>query len=188
MRIKVRQISRGVEGISWKNFKPDDTREGRDVLIEEGTTYGQSADFIDLEPAALIETQKDTDGDLDDTPPRSPDETQTQDLASVQDFSSLASIASMQSVTTTSTAVTRPRSGSDSHEKGTKRKFLERGSSQGPVGSASPDAETLKRPRDEADKDDNPRETKRPSPPPDKTPPSPKIPKVGRFIIMNDAC
>ena len=70
-----------------------------------------------------------------------------------------------------------PNRGAESGEKGLKRKFLERGTSQGPTEneeSSKHAPEPLKRPRDESDKDDNPRETKRPSPPP--SPPRTSLP------------
>ena len=62
-------------------------------------------------------------------------------------------------------------------DKGLKRKFLERGTSQPPEGgdSSKGPTEPLKRPRDDTENDDNPRETKRPSPPPEQK--SPKSPK-----------
>ena len=65
----------------------------------------------------------------------------------------------------------------DNGDKGLKRKFVERGSQDPPEIHETPKTsiEPLKRPRDDADKDDNPRETKRPSPPPE--PKSPKSPK-----------
>ena len=56
-------------------------------------------------------------------------------------------------------------------DKGLKRKLADRATSQGPQDfnqiQASVNLEPLKRHRDDTDKDDNPRETKRPSPPPE---------------------
>jgi len=81
----------------------------------------------------------------------------------------------------------------ESGDKGLKRKFLERGTSQGPAESAdlSQESTELKRPRDDAEKNNNPRETKRPSPPPEPKPPkSPKkapsatIPKLASSSLI----
>lgn len=67
---------------------------------------------------------------------------------------------------------TRRTSESDSGEpeKGLKRKLADRAASLGPESGPStltPTAETAKRPRDDSNKDDNPRVPKRPSPPPE---------------------
>jgi Ran-binding protein 3 len=62
-------------------------------------------------------------------------------------------------------------SDSGESEKGLKRKLADRGPSQGPENLVPlPSAEPAKRPRDDTDKDDNPRESKRPSPPPEQKP------------------
>ncbi|KAG1751036.1 hypothetical protein EDB19DRAFT_1674599 [Suillus lakei] len=76
-------------------------------------------------------------------------------------------------------------SDSGESEKGLKRKLADRGTSQGPenlVPLAS--AEPAKRPRDDTDKDDNPREFKRPSPPPEQKPAAAETsaPKFGGFM------
>lgn len=62
-------------------------------------------------------------------------------------------------------------SDSGDSEKGLKRKLADRGTSQGPENLVPlPSAEPAKRPRDDTDKDENPRESKRPSPPPEQKP------------------
>jgi Ran-binding protein 3 len=62
-------------------------------------------------------------------------------------------------------------SDSGESEKVLKRKLADRGTSQGPENLVPmPSAEPAKRPRDDANKDDNPRESKRPSPPPEQKP------------------
>ncbi|KAG0704822.1 hypothetical protein DFH29DRAFT_783960, partial [Suillus ampliporus] len=81
----------------------------------------------------------------------------------------------------------RPPSDSDSGEsdKGLKRKLADRGTSQGPENLVPlPSAEPAKRPRDDTDKDDNPRESKRPSPPPEQkpVPAESSTPKFGGFM------
>jgi Ran-binding protein 3 len=166
MRIKVRQISQGVEDISWKNMQHATYDKDEDVEIDslsEGTP----------ELALKLTTQKDkvnchavTDGE--DSPPRTPDiSLLSKSSQNIQDDPTTSSNLSPD-------APTRPRRASDSGEKGLKRKFLERGTSQGPTDEESNHVpEPLKRPRDESDKDDNPRETKRPSPPPSPPKPSP---------------
>ena len=84
----------------------------------------------------------------------------------------------------------RTHASSDGTDKGLKRKFVERGTSHEPPetegDNGKPGVEPLKRPRDNADKDDNPREAKRPSPPPSPprtvAPPSPKVTKAVRDL------
>ena len=157
MRIKVRQISQGVEDISWKNMQHATYDKDEDVEIDPVSEATP-------ELALKLTTQKDKVNchavmDGDDRAPDIP--LLSQPIQNVQD----------DAVTTGSNlspnTPTRPRTGSESGEKGLKRKFLERGTSQGPTDEESNHVpEPLKRPRDESDKDDNPRETKRPSPPP----------------------
>ncbi|KAJ7252545.1 hypothetical protein C8J57DRAFT_1474187 [Mycena rebaudengoi] len=139
MKMRVRQISQGVEDLSWKTMKNAAAEKQHED--DEPTEIKVDAE----EPPALAE------GDV----------------------------------------VSRRDSDSDSgeREKGLKRKFLERGSSAGPQENGDePKAptEALKRPRDDSDKDDNPRETKRPSPPPEpnarKSPPLPAAPKLSGFM------
>ncbi|KII85996.1 hypothetical protein PLICRDRAFT_44450 [Plicaturopsis crispa FD-325 SS-3] len=60
------------------------------------------------------------------------------------------------------------RSSESDNEKGLKRKLEDRAASQGPEASSSAvSADTNKRQRDDAGQDENPRETKRPTPPPE---------------------
>ena len=174
MRIKVRQISQGVEDISWKNMQHATYDKDEDVEID-----GLSE--TTLEPALKLTTQKDKVNchavmDGDDSSPRTPDiSLLSQSIQNVQNDATTNNLSP--------DSPTRPRRGSDSGEKGLKRKFLERGTSQGPTDEESNHVpEPLKRPRDESDKDDNPRETKRPSPPPSppKQSPPPKAHKPVR--------
>ena len=63
---------------------------------------------------------------------------------------------------------------SSENDKGLKRKFLERGTSQGPSEDGDTDkhpSEALERHRDDTDEGDNPRESKKPSPPSSPPPP-----------------
>ncbi|KAG1777206.1 hypothetical protein EV702DRAFT_1103793 [Suillus placidus] len=76
-------------------------------------------------------------------------------------------------------------SDSGESEKGLKRKLADRGTSQGPENLVPlPSAEPAKRPRDDTNKDDNPRESKRPSPPPEQKPAAAETsaPKFGGFM------
>ncbi|KAG1797876.1 uncharacterized protein HD556DRAFT_247394 [Suillus plorans] len=76
-------------------------------------------------------------------------------------------------------------SDSGDSEKGLKRKLADRGTSQGPENLVPlPSAEPAKRPRDDTDKDENPRESKRPSPPPEQKPAAAETsaPKFGGFM------
>ena len=173
MRIKVRQISQGVEDISWKNMQHATYDKDEDVIID-GVSEATP------EPALKLTTQKDKVNchavmGGDDSLPRTPDiSLPSQSNQNVQDD------ATTISSNLPPDTPTRPRTGSESGEKGLKRKFLERGTSQGPTDEESNHVpEPLKRPRDESDKDDNPRETKRPSPPPSppKASPPPKAHK-----------
>jgi Ran-binding protein 3 len=104
------------------------------------------------------------DEDEDDSPPRTPDiSLHSQSTQGAQDDATMIPSNLSPDISD------HQRTGSESGEKGLKRKFLERGTSQGPTEneeSSKHVLEPLKRPRDESDKDDNPRETKRPSPPP----------------------
>ncbi|KAJ7255429.1 hypothetical protein B0H12DRAFT_1202147 [Mycena haematopus] len=156
MKIRVRQISQGVEDLSWQNMQ--------NASPEKPGTLLEDSDPIDGSMEIKVDTEE---------PPSSDGAT---DVPATED----ASIAS---------AVLSSRRDSDSDsgekEKGLKRKFLERGSSAGPPengdDSKAP-AEPLKRLRDDPDKDENPRETKRPSPPPEqnapKSPPPAAAPKL----------
>lgn len=169
MRIKVRQISQGVEDISWKNMQHATYDKDEDVEID-GVSEATP------EPTLKLTSQKDKVNchavmDGDDSFPRTPDIS----LPS-QSNQSIGDDTTTISSNLSSDTPTRPRTGSESGEKGLKRKFLERGTSQGPTDEESNHVlEPLKRPRDESDKDDNPRETKRPSPPPSPPKASPPL-------------
>ncbi|CAA7265139.1 unnamed protein product [Cyclocybe aegerita] len=184
MKIKVRQISQGVEDISWKGFKKDTTP---DQDVDVPTDTGMLSAAIELpepEEKKKAESNAITTVDDDETPPKSPDDSALS--ASVQDLKNAD--VTMQPKDDSFEEPNRLRSASESGEKGLKRKFLERGTSQGPSENGDVvkhPSEPLKRPRDASDKDENPRETKRPSPPPSpprRTPPSPKVSKLGGFI------
>jgi len=140
MKIRVRQISQGVEDLSWRNMTA--TTPERDGEEDSAVTPPSTrAVETGLMPAFDAKGGDTCSAPLADT-----------------DFPSTYLDV-------------------DNGDKSLKRKFVERGSQGPPETHETPKAslEPLKRPRDDADKDDNPRETKRPSPPPE--PKSPKSPK-----------
>lgn len=78
-------------------------------------------------------------------------------------------------------------SDSSDSDKGLKRKLADRATSQGPENLAPlVSTESAKRPRDDTDKDDNPRESKRPSPPPEQKPivAETSTPKFVRHLLL----
>lgn len=225
MKNKVRQISRGVEDITWKGVDSSGSDKNGDVdiasvpLLAPPTVLGKPNDKAkedsdldnimaddhetppdehkdtDIEPVPSLaqpsalrketdqfreESVKDTDNTMADdyeTPPKTPEQsTFSRSIQDVQAIDTPMVLASPM-------ATNHRRVGSE-NEKGLKRKYLERGTSHGPPESGEPSVklnEPLKRPRDGSEKDDNPRETKRPSPPPSPprpSPPSPKVPKL----------
>lgn len=187
MRKKVRQISRGVEDINWKSKmdkEPSPRQSSLDVQIEaeeredkeEGSPIPHE-ERTSEEPADVVVEGVDDDGAA--ASPKTPE----------HKASGLPAEIRKDDATMEAVSPEFSRLHPNGHEKGLKRKFLERGTSHGPPdaaeisrGSAAGEAsEPLKRPRDDADKDDNPRETKRPTPPPSpprEAPPSPKIAKT----------
>ncbi|KAH7890901.1 hypothetical protein F5I97DRAFT_100735 [Phlebopus sp. FC_14] len=149
--VKVRQISQGVEDINWQQRLPlqDDVGPPRaDIEVSDdkedempGTQVEATEEVVEVPPCSFTSTQ-DTVAEAGET----------EDSAS-------------------SLPCTRRASESDSGEpdKGLKRKLADRGTSQGPESgpSTAVTTEATKRPRDDVDKDDNPRISKRQSPPPD---------------------
>ncbi|TFK39720.1 hypothetical protein BDQ12DRAFT_681098 [Crucibulum laeve] len=185
MKIKVRQISQGVEDLSWRNFKaPSPDRD-----MEDGTTEALvgTEPIIDREiSAASGDDSTKIKADEDQSSPKSISD-DTQFSESIADVPTTAATMSADDLS----APSRVRSESENGDKGLKRKYLERGTSQGPQENgedATQPSEPLKRPRDDSEHDDNPRETKKPSPPPESksprrpSPPSPKVPKLGGFM------
>ncbi|EAU90388.2 hypothetical protein CC1G_00772 [Coprinopsis cinerea okayama7 len=240
MKIKVRQISQGVEDLTWRNMVPPQDPKDEDMPAAEGEEDGKQIETGDSEEqqqqgdaenggqkaqahrehdatsgsppsvngpsshGADAKTDKDgavsgatTHDDRDASRSRTPDLQAAPDVIPAQPVKATAGAAAIggrDAAAQGDSSSSRLRAYSESGEKGVKRKFLERGTSQGPPEAGveenkeSSGGEALKRPRDEADKDDNPRETKRPSPPPEKSstgrtsPPSPKVPKLSGFM------
>ncbi|KAF9059751.1 hypothetical protein BDP27DRAFT_1340774 [Rhodocollybia butyracea] len=143
MKIKVRQISQGVEDLTWRNLKKQSGEEDPDDTIHED---------------AIPATEEDKNMD-DDVVPLPHDQTSS----------------------SSSHSASGRDSDSNSNTDGTlnlKRKYIERGPSAEPPSQLDTSASlsnhvasvsVAKRPRDDAQKDDNPRETKRPTPPPPET-------------------
>jgi Ran-binding protein 3 len=171
--MRVRQISQGVEDLSWQNMQNSTPQKTTAI-----------APFVDsrLEDSEHTESADgSTEIKVDAEEPPSSDS--AIDIAATED--------APHSTSEASGLVSGSRMDSDSDsgekEKGLKRKFLERGTSAGPQENGDEQkapAEPLKRLRDDPDKDENPRETKRPSPPPEpnarKSPPPAAAPKLVR--------
>ncbi|KAF8202406.1 hypothetical protein BJ912DRAFT_944731 [Pholiota molesta] len=180
MKNKVRQISRGVEDITWKSMESIPVHNSHDVVADSKLSEIITEE-TDVPGAEDEKTNSNNMDHEDDSPPKTPEDSALS--RSVQDIRN-----GDEAMILSTPDVSRLRAGSDSNEKGLKRKFLERGTSHGPPEqdeTAKHPSEPLKRLRDDADKDPNPRETKKPSPPPAspprESPPSPKVPKLLTF-------
>jgi Ran-binding protein 3 len=179
MRRRVRQISQGVEDINWQG--PHDTSSDKESEEE--------LDLDDVVASTIVEVPNgnvavhEAQGKDEESRPKTPEDS----VRSAPDIRNLNPDALIQSPVRNGPIEDsgRLRAFSESNEKGLKRKFLERGTSQGP--SEESPTEPLKRPRDDADKDDNPREAKRLSPPPSPPRPSssPKGSKPVSFLSIS---
>lgn len=177
MKRKVRQISQGVEDISWKG-PAEPSMAKKDVeIVESGVASVTAVADVIGSASSQVALNGKTKGqeafykvEEDETPPKTPEEAELSQ--SVPDLNPTTDIQLSPEGTKARTngGSGHHRTFSESNEKGLKRKFLERGTSQGPSEESEPTikqvGEPLKRLRDDSDKDDNPRETKRPSPPP----------------------
>jgi Ran-binding protein 3 len=221
MKNKVRQISQGVEDITWKGVDCFGINKNEDVDIEPAPPPQLPAalgkEIMEQEPDDTMVNdyeappKKNEDVDTAPVPPLAPpiplgkvtDQTKEEGSTNASDkrmadyetppktpensdFSHpihVVQVVDAAMVLASPMAPNRLRASSESNEKGLKRKYLERGTSHGPPESGEASVqpkEPLKRPRDGSEKDDNPREAKRPSPPPSPprpSPPSPKVPK-----------
>ncbi|KAH6915775.1 hypothetical protein BKA70DRAFT_469841 [Coprinopsis sp. MPI-PUGE-AT-0042] len=193
MKLRVRQISQGVEDLHWRPQLP--THDQKDEEMQEGEVQqGSTADPVpeaDKEDAEIAEISTPEEA------PSPPDIQMSKSVPNMEKSLDIGHAAQPDVMVDSDTSgpsppASRPRSHSDGAEKdkaGVKRKHSERGTSQAPPEpeEQSKDGEGLKRPRDEAEGDANPRETKRPTPPPEgksgrTSPPSPKVPKLGGFM------
>lgn len=170
MRRKVRQISQGVEDINWQGSHDTSSDKESEEDLDLDDVVASTIVEVPNGNVAVHEAQEKDE----ESRPKTPDD---DSVHSAPDIRNLNPDALIQSPVRSGPIEDsgRLRAYSESNEKGLKRKFLERGTSQGP--SEESPSEPLKRPRDDADKDDNPREAKRPSPPP--PPPRPSSPPKG---------
>ncbi|KAA1470155.1 hypothetical protein DENSPDRAFT_928660 [Dentipellis sp. KUC8613] len=174
---KMRQISQGVEDINWKNKQLADKN-----AVDRPSTPLAAPDVLAAADRAVLETPTEH-ADTGASPPAAPQSVPVppSPQPSIMDIRPDGEPPVEPSTTKTSKSSSRRGSESESEtERNLKRKLADRAASQGPVDEPtkapkdtkahreSADLGTAKRPRDDADKDDNPRETKRPSPPPDK--------------------
>ncbi|PPQ64350.1 hypothetical protein CVT24_008419 [Panaeolus cyanescens] len=179
MKIKVRQISQGVEDITWRNLhsSKSDMETIPDVDSDTGPGLLPSADI----------TQRTDAHDNEHNASKTPEE-QAAPLPAERDpknDKAQAVDVTMHSDAQKLQVPHQHSQESETVEQGAKkRKFLERGTSVGPSENgetATHPPEQLKRPRDEADQDANPRVSKRPTPPPSPPPTSPPSPKVAKM-------
>lgn len=181
IRIRVGQISQGVEDLHWQTLKASDKKDEQMTGVQ-----AQPALVPPLETAQEISEDADvviTDAKDDDSP-KVEQQGATGDVSADDDKKNATEKGvadkddrdkgtdSAIPAAVASIAQTHARSHS---EGGSKRPSEERTSQKSDEeDSASKSApEPLKRPRDEEDDDPNPRETKRPSPPPEARRPSP---------------
>ncbi|KAF5361807.1 hypothetical protein D9756_002210 [Leucocoprinus leucothites] len=185
IRIKVRQISQGVEDLNWKTPKAlDKYQEAQEIIVPSTLAPPAEVDEKTSEVQdAVITDVKDDDSQQSSVQQDATDK-DTERAEGADNGAASASVAPAGHA--------HVRSKSEGGEKGLKRRFEERGTSQGPnegEDASNSVLEPSKRPRDDEDEDPNPRETKRPSPPPETkkaspkpAPPSPKAaPKLTGF-------
>ncbi|KAF8448880.1 hypothetical protein L210DRAFT_1054843 [Boletus edulis BED1] len=182
--VKVRQISQGVEDMKWQQKSESQQDAGPNSQPDIAPSQDVGGTQNAIEPTQVVFGSQSAE-----EPPSS--------FVSVEDATAEAEAQD----TASSLPHTRRPSESDGGEldKGLKRKLADRATSLGPESAPStlaPTAETVKRPRDDADKDDNPRVSKRPSPPPEQDEesapmpvPAPETPapKLGGFMSYASA-
>lgn len=161
IKATVVQISRGVEDLSWRK-----SQDGKLVEMAVDSTAKIVQDDKDTPVVAAV-------GETEAPAPALPEKRDEDMAAHAEEPAPAPQTTAVDAPSTLSTAEKRlsARRDSDSdsgeRDKGIKRKFPDRGTSQGPADIEPSSHEATKRPRDDPDKDDNPRETKRPSPPPE---------------------
>ncbi|KDQ61833.1 hypothetical protein JAAARDRAFT_31318 [Jaapia argillacea MUCL 33604] len=160
--VKMRQISQGLEDI--------DMKRGMKILQQRQSNGDESESAVVLTPELPLTPPAEEETQLDDfdgaTPPDS----------MISSHHSLPSIPALGRPIELSRRASQSDSDVDQDKK-LKRKLGDRAVSQEPAdlarikrNSAVDPLSTTKRPREDAEKDDNPRETKRPSPPPPEAP------------------
>ncbi|KAF8892171.1 hypothetical protein BD779DRAFT_1511303 [Infundibulicybe gibba] len=171
MKMKVRQISQGVEDLSWRNMNAI----ANENEMEHEFVHADNTPM----PAQACDTQRNSAERRSKSPPESQHSPSDMDDATAANDPDNAP----------SRSASRRSSDSDTGEKGLKRKFLDRGTSLGPQenGDSTSVVEAIKRPRDDSDKDDNPREAKRLTPPPEAKVQSPPPAQTGGFMAYASA-
>jgi Ran-binding protein 3 len=173
IRIKVRQISQGVEDLNWKTPKAlDKDQQAQEIVVPSRLAPPAEIDEKTSQVEDVVITDV-KDNDLQESVQQEAVDKDTAVRTEGADDGNKATA----SASVVPAGQTRTRSKSEGGEKGLKRRFEERGTSQGPTegeGASKNLPEPSKRPRDDEDEDPNPRETKRPSPPPETKKPSPK--------------
>ncbi|KAH9951064.1 hypothetical protein B0H21DRAFT_719314 [Amylocystis lapponica] len=196
---KIRQISQGVEDLTWQNMKKengahDDAGHTDEIDEEAGLPSSAAPEVLALgeNPPLIVDNAGEDEhrGEADpaEQPADAAEEHPTDEAldeqsvdADVEDISSASNssgsdVVSAASSRPTSVVFPHSRRGSDSdldQEKGLKRKLGDRSLSEAFVPevvnkrNSVPETGATKRQRDEPDEDVNPRETKRPTPPPD---------------------
>lgn len=190
---KIRQISQGVEDITWQNMakEPSPAPEKRDDQQEAMDTEHEQKEVRDelIQPPPVLRGENppqvlDNDGEEEHAgeadPAEVPPSVQPEDPISVDgNASSTPPEAVVEPIpkSTVQPPSSLSRRGSDEsmdQEKGLKRKLADRSVSDRKFPEdvlaemdAAKSSTSAKRPRDDPDADENPRETKRPTPPPD---------------------
>ncbi|KAH7914579.1 hypothetical protein BJ138DRAFT_1123349 [Hygrophoropsis aurantiaca] len=207
--IKVRQISQGVEDISWRHpltqdkdsqdteqeYDDQDTNTAIVIPEDSATDKDDSTQLTDVDvPIGSVDIDVSA-SDMDTRLPLTRTTTIDSNVGAADgnadvDFDEALDTA--PSLPHTRRTSDSDGSGASEQDKGLKRKLADRGTSQGPENgpstSTKPITEPAKRPREHADADDNPREAKRPSPPPEDkvgtpaTPAPAPAPKLGGFM------
>jgi hypothetical protein len=172
--VKIRQISRGVEDLTWQNgvkniISEDDAPQ---IVVES-----------DAKAVPEIHAQAPTEvTDASDEDTKTPPEDGTDVLTPPVDD---GAADGDDEVVDDQTGQALSEVGEK--EKGVKRKYSARITS-GNILNVEPTIEQLKRPRDDSDKDDNPRETKRPSPPPESEPTPVQSPSPAPKLVWSHQC
>ncbi|KAG6902563.1 hypothetical protein C0995_014952 [Termitomyces sp. Mi166 len=146
MKIRVRQISQGVEDISWQNMNT--VTSDKDIEADPASTAVAVEDIKDSDESS--DGPADSEGKANDTILKSHE---------------------LIFIKVANSAIVLEIAESESGDKSLKRKLSERGASQGPPDSTQLPPEPLKRLRDDDEKDQDPQETRKPSPPLEQKPP-----------------
>lgn len=190
---KIRQISQGVEDITWQNMakgaspapeKEDDQQEDMDTEHDQHPQHDAQEDSLDVPILLRTENQLDDAEEDEHTGATDPAETPTSVLPEdpIPVHGNIASeprdapkeLSPTSSAEESSSLSRRSSNESMDQDKTLKRKLADRSISDRKLPEDAliekddtKPAAPMKRPREEPDADENPRETKRPTPPPD---------------------